>query len=204
MIDFRNIFKRIFSRNMKNIPKSTLEILIENGHLRVGNNSNIEGLQIHTHGLESGTLNIEIGDDCYLMGSISLYSSKAKVKIGDRVFIAPNSTIFCYDNIEIENDVMFSWGCTVIDTNAHSLNSEERLNDVLDWKKGWEFKNWSVVESKPILIKKKSWIGFNSLIMKGVILNEGAIVASGSVVTKEVESYSIVGGNPAFFIKKTT
>jgi acetyltransferase-like isoleucine patch superfamily enzyme len=98
---------------------------------------------------------------------------------------------------------MFSWGCTIIDTNAHSLNSGERLNDVIDWKKGWQYKNWSVVESKAILIKEKCWIGFNSIVMKGVTLEEGTIVAAGSVVTKTSEPYSMIGGNPARFIKKT-
>ncbi|MBW7952730.1 MAG: antibiotic acetyltransferase, partial [Chitinophagaceae bacterium] len=43
-----------------------------------------------------------------------------------------------------------------------------------------------------------------SIILKGVTIGEGAIVAAGSVVTKDVAPYTIVGGNPAKFIKETT
>lgn len=45
------------------------------------------------------------------------------------------------------------------------------------------------------------WIGANSIIMTGVKIGDGAIVATGSVVTKDVPAYSIVGGAPAKFIK---
>lgn len=46
------------------------------------------------------------------------------------------------------------------------------------------------------------WIGRESIIMPGVKIGDGAIIAACSVVTKDVEPYSVVGGNPARFIKK--
>lgn len=46
------------------------------------------------------------------------------------------------------------------------------------------------------------WIGYNAIIMPGVNVGDGAIIASGSVVTKDVEAYSVVGGNPAKLIRK--
>ena len=45
------------------------------------------------------------------------------------------------------------------------------------------------------------WIGYGAIILSGVTIGQGAIVAAGSVVTKDVEPYSIVAGNPAKFIK---
>ncbi len=45
------------------------------------------------------------------------------------------------------------------------------------------------------------WIGMNTTIMSGVTIGQGAIIAAGSVVTKDVEPYSIVGGNPCKLIK---
>jgi acetyltransferase-like isoleucine patch superfamily enzyme len=53
-----------------------------------------------------------------------------------------------------------------------------------------------------ITIADHVWIGGNSTILQGVTIGEGAIVAAGSVVTKSVEPYTIVGGIPARFIKK--
>lgn len=46
------------------------------------------------------------------------------------------------------------------------------------------------------------WIGYNAIIMPGVKIGNGAIIAAGSVVTKDVEDYAIVGGNPAMLIRK--
>ena len=56
-------------------------------------------------------------------------------------------------------------------------------------------------EVKPIVIEDDVWIGSRSLIMKGVTIGHGAIIAAGSVVTKDVPPYEIWGGNPAHFLK---
>lgn len=55
-------------------------------------------------------------------------------------------------------------------------------------------------EHLPIIISDYCWIGIGAIILKGVTLGEGCIVAAGSVVIKDVEPYSIVGGNPAKLI----
>ena len=46
------------------------------------------------------------------------------------------------------------------------------------------------------------WIGARAIILPGVTIGEGAVVAAGAVVTKDVEPWAVVGGNPAKFIKK--
>ena len=57
-------------------------------------------------------------------------------------------------------------------------------------------------ESKgDIVLKDDVWIGANSTILSGVTINQGAVVAAGSVVTKDVPPYAIVGGNPAKIIR---
>ena len=52
------------------------------------------------------------------------------------------------------------------------------------------------------VIQNDVWIGYNSLIMPGIKIGNGSIIASNSVVIKDVEPYSIVGGNPAKLIRK--
>ena len=54
---------------------------------------------------------------------------------------------------------------------------------------------------KDIIVGNDVWIGANSVILSGVKINDGAIVASGSIVTKEVPANAIVGGCPAKVIK---
>jgi len=123
----------------------------------------------------------------------------AEIEIGQRTYIGP-SKIICADNIKIGNDVLISWGCTIVDHNSHSINFSERNNDVKEWLEGR--KDWTHVVTKPVIIQDKVWIGFNSIILKGITIGEGAIVAAGSVVTQNVPGYSIVGGNPAKIIRQ--
>jgi putative colanic acid biosynthesis acetyltransferase WcaF len=54
----------------------------------------------------------------------------------------------------------------------------------------------------PIVIKANSWIAGWSIILPGITIGEGAVIAAGAVVTKDVEPWTVVGGNPAKVIKK--
>lgn len=56
--------------------------------------------------------------------------------------------------------------------------------------------------TKPITIKDNVWIATDAIILPGVTIGEGAVVAAGAVVSKDVEPWTVVGGNPARFIKK--
>ena len=58
------------------------------------------------------------------------------------------------------------------------------------------------MEYKPITIGDDVWIGCNSIILKGVKIGNGSIVAAGSVVTKSVPPFSLVAGNPAKIVKE--
>ncbi len=73
------------------------------------------------------------------------------------------------------------------------------------FRNGWE-KVTPEMEELPIkgdtVIQNDVWIGYNSLIMPGIKIGNGSIIASNSVVVKDVEPYSIVGGNPAKLIRK--
>lgn len=53
-----------------------------------------------------------------------------------------------------------------------------------------------------ITVEDWCWVGGNSVILQGVTIGEGAVIAGGSVVTKDVAPYTVVGGVPAKFIKK--
>ena len=55
---------------------------------------------------------------------------------------------------------------------------------------------------RPIVISTNAWVAGWAIILPGVTIGEGAVVAAGAVVTKDVEPWAVVGGNPAKFIKK--
>lgn len=131
------------------------------------------------------------------------------IQIGKRTFINAGTNLISVNKIEIGDDVTISWGVYVYDHNSHSLDDQDRIEDIKrirnDYynKRNFSFsKNWSPVKSAPIKIGNKVWIGFNAIILKGVTIGEGAIVAAGAVVTKDVPAWTVVAGNPAVVVKK--
>jgi acetyltransferase-like isoleucine patch superfamily enzyme len=195
------LIKKIY-RKINGTPSAN-KVLIKKGFLQVGISCELSAMNIVLVDELAGHTNISIGNNCCIRGTIMIYKATSKVIIGDNVYIGPGTLIECVDEVTIGNDVMISLNCNIIDTNSHSLHSADRKNDTIDWQKGLAYKNWDVVETKKITIGNSCWIGLRSIIMKGVFLSEGTIVASGSVVTKSTEPYTIIGGNPAKFIKQT-
>lgn len=197
----RSILKKVIGVFRKP-PGFPYRALIEQGYLKVGQRCKLDGITIILVDTTPGTVYIEIGDDCCIQGTIMLYRATSKVIIGNNVYIGPGTFIECVEEVMIGNDVLISMNCNIIDTNSHSLHSYERINDTVDWQKGLAHKNWDVVVSKKIIIEDKCWVGLRSIIVKGVTLGEGTVVAAGAVVTKSTESFSLVAGNPAVLIRK--
>jgi acetyltransferase-like isoleucine patch superfamily enzyme len=60
------------------------------------------------------------------------------------------------------------------------------------------------VTAQPVRIGRASWIGFDTCVLPGITVGEGAIVGARSVVTRDVEPFTIVAGNPARFVRRLT
>ena len=82
-----------------------------------------------------------------------------------------------------------------LSTYPFALMYDEWNMDKKDVAKGWDNKG-------DIVIGNDVWIGYNAIILSGVKIGDGAIVATGAVVTKDVKPYEIVGGIPAKVIRK--
>ncbi len=157
---------------------------------------------------EKEKIYLETGEHCVLEGRYVFETSRGHISIGNRAHIG-NSMFVSVNEIRIDDDVTIAWDCLIYDHNSHSVEWEERKNDTeqeyQDIKNGLNpitHKNWDVVKSAPIHICSKAWIGTGVKILKGVTVGEGAVVAAGSVVVKDVEPWTMVGGNPAKLIKR--
>lgn len=105
------------------------------------------------------------------------------LKLGKNVFINHNCTCMTAGSITIDDGVMIGPQVTLLTANH-------------------DFDDHNVIICKPIHICKNAWIGARATILPGVTIGENSIVAGGAVVTKDVESNVIVGGNPAKVIKR--
>lgn len=143
---------------------------------------------------------VKIGQDSLLAGVLVAEAENSRLTVGNRVFIGGNSLIDCLQQITIEDDVLVSYQVLVMDSDNHSVRASERIGDLKRWRNR-EY-DWSRVNSAPVVICTKAWIGARAIITKGVVIGEGGIVAAGSVVTKDVPPYTIVAGNPARVIRE--
>jgi galactoside O-acetyltransferase len=157
---------------------------------------------------QQGQVCFEIGEHSHVYSMFNLLRPQAKITVGKRCQLGVVNFV-CAGSIEVQDDVIMAWGVTIMDNDSHSLNWNERKNDVkqsyndymTDKNNIIKNKDWSRVEIAPIKIASRSWIGFNAIILKGVTIGENAVVGAGSVVTCDVPPFSVVAGNPAKVIK---
>jgi len=102
-----------------------------------------------------------------------------------------------------KNKLVIGNYCSIADDVKFLLGGEHQIKTISTFPfKVWSFGEKMEAGSKGnIVIKDDVWIGTDAIICSGVTIGQGAIVAAGAVVTKDVEPYSIVGGNPAKLIK---
>jgi len=127
-----------------------------------------------------------------------VFWAKENISIGNNFYIGRYSQIEC--NAEIGDNVIMGNYVALVgkyDHNFLEIGTPVRLSSQI---RDLSY-NWKGLKSK-VVIEEDVWIGYGVIIMSGVRIGKGSIIAAGAVVIKDVEPYSIVGGNPAKLIKK--
>jgi len=123
-------------------------------------------------------------------GSKISVESKGELVFGQNVIITAESSIICRKNIVIKDNVMISWEAQIMDTDLHEIidNQGKIIN-----------------KDEAIEIGEGVWVGSRTMILKGVTLKNGIIVAASTVVSKSankiMKEYSLIGGNPVRILK---
>lgn len=145
--------------------------------------------------------NIIMGHNVYCRGLLHCGTrGSGRIVIGDDVYIGDDAIISSEIYVEIGKLTLISHGVQIFDTIGHPTDPLSRESDWLI-RTGKLNQARPAVSSKPIIIGKRVWIGFNSIIMRGVTIGDNAIVGAGSVVISDVIKNTIVAGNPARVVK---
>lgn len=125
-----------------------------------------------------------IGHRVMLYDKVNFYLDQpgAEIVIGDRTYINRRTEIMSKASVTIGKGCAISWDVVITDTDYHEIAG--------------------TASTKPIVIGDEVWIGCKSTILKGVTIGNGAVIAAGSVVTKDVEPYTLVAGIPAKTMKR--
>ena len=110
----------------------------------------------------------------------------AQLRIGKGSYVNAETVIHCASRIEIGNGCSISWQAQILDSDQHFLKVDGVTRPL----------------KAPVQIGDHVWIGSRATILKGVHVGDGAIVASESVVTRDVPPKSLVAGNPARVIHR--
>lgn len=120
--------------------------------------------------------------------TVSLWSPNHDITLGDRVQFGPYCDVQC--GLEVGDSVLFAPHVAIVGRNDHQIDLPDTL--IWDSPRG---------EDKKVRIGSDCWVGYGAIILSGVTIGDGAVVAAGSVVTKDVPSKAVVAGCPAKVVR---
>lgn len=143
--------------------------------------------------------NIRIGMNVTIHGVIET-QGKGTIEIGDYTNIRFNTHIGAVNSIKIGKYVIISHSVYIYDNNNHPT-SPARRKELSESRFDIQLNSWTNADSVPIVIEDNVWIGFGSVILKGVRIGKGSIVGAHAVVTEDIPPFSVAVGNPARIVK---
>jgi acetyltransferase-like isoleucine patch superfamily enzyme len=134
----------------------------------------------------------KIGNNFHAGRGVTFWA-KNNISIGDNFYIGRHSQIEC-DAI-IGNNVIFANFVALVGRYDHHYQQIGRPTRLASQIRDKDY-DWKGLFLK-VVIEDDVWVGYGTIILSGVKVGQGSIIAAGSVVTKDVEAFSIYGGVPA-------
>ena len=146
-----------------------------------------EGFRIREFGFNDNSLKIDfLGNN--KIGRFSTIQGSGNISFGKNSFCCDFCVFGVNERITIGQNVMIADAVSIRDTDHKHADIDTPM-----LKQG--------IITAPVIVDDNVWIGYGVSILKGVTVGTGAIISAGSVVTKNVAPYSIVGGVPAKIIR---
>ncbi len=145
--------------------------------------------------------NIRLGQSVICRGLIRIERfHEGHVVIGDNVLLGDDSIISCAERVEIGAFTMLAHGVQVYDNDSHPVEAARRERDYLIASGRLEGDRPGIGRA-PVWIGDHCWLGTNGLVLKGVRIGPGTVVAAGSVVVSDLPPFTLAAGNPARVVR---
>jgi acetyltransferase-like isoleucine patch superfamily enzyme len=144
---------------------------------------------------------IVIGANSHIRGELMLFGHGGRISIGEWCYVGDGTRIWSASSITVGNRVLISHSANIFDNLTHPIGAAARHEQVRQIFKHGHPREIALDES-PVRICDDAWIGAGAMVMRGVTVGQGGIVAAGAVVTKDVPAFSVVAGNPAVLIRE--
>jgi acetyltransferase-like isoleucine patch superfamily enzyme len=153
------------------------------------------------YNLSGGSERIRIGNRSIVQGELMTLAHGGQIKVGDWCYIGKGSRLWSGASIDIGDRVLIAHGVDIFDTLTHPLDAAGRHRQFQAiYLKGHPTD--LDLDDRPVRIGDDAWIGAGAFVLRGIQIGAGAIVAARSVVSRNVEPYTVVAGNPAKEIRR--
>lgn len=139
---------------------------------------------------------IRIGAGSIINGELLVFAHGGHIDIGEWCYVGDGTRIWSAAAIEIGNRVMISHNVNIFDNLTHPLSAELRHRHFHHIATAGHPKAIDLGERR-VTICDDAWIAAGATVLRGVTIGRGAVVGAGAVVTRDVEPWTVVGGNPA-------
>jgi len=146
---------------------------------------------------------IVVGRNTHVLGELLIFAHGGNITIGEWSYIGVGTRIWSGRLVSIGDRVLISHNVNIFDSLTHPIDAIARHKHYVEVvTNGFPATLGVDLSEKQVVIGNDVWVGCQSLIMRGVSIGNGAVIAAGSVVTKDVPAYSVVAGNPARVIRE--
>lgn len=131
---------------------------------------------------------IHIGNRVILDRAVKLWLSRgARLYIGDNSYLANGSMVLSQREVRIGKGCSISWHVLIMDSSSYAVGYPDEEPQI---------------RVGPVVIGDHVWIGCRAVILKGVSVGDGAVIANNAVVTRDVPAGAMVAGNPARVVRE--
>lgn len=168
-----------------------------------GENTVVDSSFCFKHYFSGADVGLRVGRDVTFWRTSLAAEENGYIEVGDGSYLA-NAALVCTEQITIGARCLVAGGVTICDSDFHPVAPAARLADTIAISPRGDRTHRPPIDVRPVVIGDDVWIGWNATVLKGVTVGDGAVIAAGALVLRDVPAGATVAGNPARVVDPET